>query len=83
MNYSAFYMHRSSWHVGSDWLGIIVFILLLILAFEVWMLIDVITNEKVPTIHKVWWVIGMFLIHPIVAIVYFLVSRSHYNKLNA
>lgn len=79
MNYLALYTHRSDWHVSGVWLGIIIFILLLILVFEIWMLVDVITNKNVPTMHKVWWVIGMFLVHPIVAIVYFFV-RSQYNR---
>jgi len=78
------YMHhvyRSHGHVSGHWLGLIILAILLILSFELWMLIDVITNKKVPTRHKVWWAVGMFLIHPIVAIVYFFVSRLHYNKL--
>jgi hypothetical protein len=54
--------------------------LLLILAFEVWMLVDVLAYRKVPTKSRVAWVIGMFLIHPFVALAYILV-RSRYKKI--
>jgi hypothetical protein len=81
MNEFANYMRHShwNWHPG-HWLVLIILVVLLILAFEVWMLVDDITNKKVPTKHKVWWAIGMFLVHPFVAIIYFFVSRLHYNK---
>jgi len=83
MDEFAFYMHPAhhwNWHPG-HWLGLIIVVILLVLAFELWMLVDCITNKKVPTAHKVWWVVGMFLIHLLVAVVYFFVSRFHYNKL--
>jgi heme/copper-type cytochrome/quinol oxidase subunit 4 len=68
------------WHEGAHVLGYVFLILIVVLAFEIWMLVDVIKNRHVPTKHKVWWIVGMLLIHPIVAIVYFFVSRLHYNK---
>jgi hypothetical protein len=52
--------------------------MLLILAFEVWMLVDVLEFRKVPTNSRVAWVVGMFLIHPFVALAYLLV-RSRYK----
>jgi hypothetical protein len=52
--------------------------LLLVLAFEVWMLVDVLALRKVPTNSRVAWVVGMFLIHPFVALAYLLV-RSRYK----
>jgi hypothetical protein len=54
--------------------------MLLVLAFELWMLIDVLGYRKVPTKSRVWWVVGMFLIHPFVALAYLLV-RSRYKKI--
>ncbi len=66
-------------HLGFPALTGLIAGLLLILVFEVWMLVDVLTNKKIPTQHKVWWVICMFLIHPVTAIVYFFV-RSAYKK---
>ena len=64
------------------WSGFVILLTILFLAFEIWMLVDVIQNRKVPKVHKIWWVIGMFLIHPFVAIIYFFVSRfsSAYKK---
>jgi len=81
MDIFAFYGHRWNWHISPPEIGAIIVLAILVLAFELWMLIDCILSKKVPTTHKVWWIIGMFLIHPIVAIVYFFVSRLHYNKL--
>ena len=43
----------------------------LILAFELWMLISAITNKNISDTARIWWIIGMVLVHPIVAIVYY------------
>lgn len=72
--------HHWSGHWNGGWVALIILALLLVLAFELWMLVDCITNKKVPTPHKVWWIVGMFLVHPLVAIAYFFASRLHYNK---
>jgi hypothetical protein len=53
--------------------------MLVVLAFELWMLIDLLAYRKVPAMSRAWWVIGMFLIHPFVALVYLLV-RSRYKR---
>jgi hypothetical protein len=66
-------------HFSPASLALLVLVLVAILAFELWMLVDVLTNRKVPVRHKVWWVILMFLIHPFTAIVYFF-TRSAYKK---
>ena len=58
------------------WLPIIGLIVLLIAAFEVWMLIDVAINKKLSDKAKVWWIIGMVLVHPFVAIVYYFTDRK-------
>jgi len=60
-------------------LALIALAMLLILVFEVWMLVDVLEFRKVPTKSRVWWVVGMFLIHPFVAMAYLLV-RSRYKR---
>jgi len=62
------------WNLGI-WLPIIVVAALLIAAFEVWMIIDVAINKKINDKAKVWWIIGMVIIHPFVAIVYFFTDR--------
>jgi hypothetical protein len=69
------YRHHA-WHLGA-WLPIIIVVALLILAFEVWMIVDVATNKKLSDKAKAWWIIGMFIIHPFVAIVYFFTSRRN------
>jgi uncharacterized membrane protein (DUF485 family) len=51
-------------------------LILMVLAFEIWMLVDLIKNDKITIETKVLWVVGMLLVHPIVAIVYFFVARS-------
>lgn len=57
----------------------VVLIIALILAFEVWMFLDVLKNKKLTDTEKILWVLGMFLLHPIIAIVYFFVARSSLN----
>jgi hypothetical protein len=68
------------YHYSAPSMALIILGLLLILAFEVWMLIDVLAYRKVPAKSRVWWVIGMFVIHPFVALVY-LLMRSRYKAI--
>lgn len=67
-------MNHQSWHLGI-WLPIIIIIAVLLLAFEIWMIVDAALNKKISDKAKTWWIIGMVLIHPIVAIVYFFTDR--------
>jgi hypothetical protein len=53
------------------WVPLIVLVALLLVAFEIWMLVDAALNKKISDQAKTWWIIGMILVHPIVAIVYF------------
>lgn len=65
--------------LGPGALSLVVLGLMLILAFELWMLVDVLALRKVPTKSRVAWVVGMFLVHPFVAMAYLLV-RSRYKQ---
>ena len=51
-------------------------ILVLIFIFEIWMLVDAITRKSLSTTARVWWIIGMILVHPIVAIIYYFTGRK-------
>lgn len=53
---------------------VVILVLLLIFAFEIWMFISAITNKNISDMAKVLWVVGMVLIHPIVAIIYYLTA---------
>jgi hypothetical protein len=57
-------------HLGV-WLPILLVIALLFFAFEVWMIIDAAINREITDKAKAWWIIGMLIIHPFVAIAYF------------
>ncbi len=46
-------------------------LLILVAVFEIYMFIHVIQNKSLTTNRKLLWVIGMILIHPFVAIVYY------------
>jgi hypothetical protein len=61
-------------------LALVVSSLLIILAFELWMLVDVLALRKIPRQSRLLWVLGMFLIHPVVAMVY-LFARHRYSLL--
>jgi hypothetical protein len=54
----------------------LIIIALAILAFEVWMLVDVIQNRKISDQSKILWIIGMLLIHPFVAMIYYFTDRA-------
>jgi hypothetical protein len=70
----------NNWHFSGAALTLIIVVALLVLAFEVWMLIDAIKNKQLTTSQKVWWIIGMFLLHPFVAIVYYFMYKLRSNK---
>jgi hypothetical protein len=57
-------------HLGA-WLPIIIVIAILIFAFEIWMIVDAAINKEITDKAKTWWIIGMLIIHPFVAIAYF------------
>ncbi len=44
-----------------------------ILAFEIWMFVDAVTNRRLTDTEKILWCIGMLIFHPFVAIAYYLV----------
>jgi hypothetical protein len=56
-----------------------VLIIILILWFEVVMFLDVLKNKKLSDNEKILWVLGMFLLHPIIAIVYYFTAHSRFN----
>ncbi|HUC95863.1 MAG TPA: hypothetical protein VMR76_02805 [Candidatus Saccharimonadia bacterium] len=64
-------MFRNHMHHLGAWLPIIIVVALLIAAFEIWMIVDVALNKKISDKAKTWWIVGMVIIHPFVAIAYF------------
>lgn len=54
-------------------------LIILLLWFEVAMFLDVLKNRKLSDNEKLLWVIGMFLLHPIIAIVYYFTAHSRLN----
>lgn len=40
------------------------------------MLVDVAINKKLSDKAKAWWIVGMVVIHPLVAIVYYFTGRK-------
>jgi hypothetical protein len=51
--------------------AIVIIALFLILVFEIWMLISAIQNKLITQNAKILWVVGMFILHPFVAIAYY------------
>jgi uncharacterized RDD family membrane protein YckC len=51
-------------------------IIVAVLAFEVLMFLDALKNPKLNDTEKLIWVLGMLLLHPIIAIVYYFVAHS-------
>jgi hypothetical protein len=65
-------MHHAGFLGLGVFFGLIVFVIAIaILVFEIAMIVSAIRNRHISQTAKVWWVVGMFLIHPIVAIIYF------------
>ena len=55
--------------------ALLILTLVLVLAFEIWIFIDALRNPKLDNTTRLLWLIGMVLIHPIVAILYFFTVR--------
>jgi hypothetical protein len=55
---------------------VLALVVLAILAFEIWILIDVIQNKVISNESRILWIIGMLLLHPIVAIVYYFTDHQ-------
>lgn len=62
-------------HLGA-WLPVIILVGLLIAVFEVWMIVDAALNKKITDRAKTWWIIGMVILHPFVAIAYFFTDHK-------
>ncbi len=72
MNYlaSTFSMAPIAW-------AIVILTLAGIVAFEIWMFVSVIRNKGISDSTRVLWILGMLLIHPLVAMFYYV---SDYKK---
>lgn len=66
--------HIHHLHPGA-WIAVVIIAVLAIAAFEVWMIVDAVLNRKLSDKAKAWWIVGMVLIHPFVAIIYFFTNR--------
>lgn len=64
------------WGMGAALSLVVALVLVVIFAFEIWMLISAITNKKITDTARVLWVVGMVLIHPIVAIIYYFTDHQ-------
>ena len=51
-------------------------VLLLIFMFEIVMFVDAILNKNISDERKVLWLVGMVLLHPIVAIAYYFTDHK-------
>lgn len=56
---------------------IVIVLLLAIFVFEIVMLVSAIKNKHITMNARVVWIVGMFLIHPFVALAYYF---SDYKK---
>lgn len=58
------------------WLSTVIIVALVLFVFEIWMIVDAALNKKIRDKTKAWWIVGMMLIHPFVAIVYFFTDHQ-------
>jgi len=63
-------MFRLGFGLGS----LIALMLLLVLAFEVWMFVDAVKNPRLTDSQRLLWCLGMLVIHPVVALVYYFIE---------
>ncbi|HEV3187846.1 MAG TPA: hypothetical protein VGZ04_07340 [Acidimicrobiales bacterium] len=65
----------------APWFGplfvLVALVAVAVLAFEILMILNVLRNDKLSATARAWWIVGMLLVHPFVAIAYRL---THYEK---
>lgn len=54
----------------------IALVILAIVAFEIAMFVDVIRNQHITDSTRILWLIGMILVHPFVAIIYYFTDHK-------
>lgn len=67
--------------LGFGFVALFYLVLALILAFEIWMFVDAIRNPRLSDAQKLLWCLGMLLIHPFVAIFYYLLEYSKRTRI--
>lgn len=55
---------------------LVLFVALLVLVFEIMMFIDVILNKNISDEARILWIIGMLVLHPVVAIAYYFTDHK-------
>jgi hypothetical protein len=56
--------------------GAVLLVILIILAFELWMFISALQNRSISNEIRLLWLIGMLLLHPFVAIAYYFTDHK-------
>jgi hypothetical protein len=69
-------------HLGI-WLPTFLIIAILFFVFEIWMIVDAAINKEITDKAKAWWIIGMLIIHPFVAIAYFFTDHRKRQALSS
>lgn len=76
MAYNLNMFMASMLHLGFALVALALVVAALVLAFEIWMFVDVIKSRGLSHEERAIWIIGMLLLHPFVAIVYYFMRRS-------
>jgi hypothetical protein len=65
---------------GVGFTAIIIIVLIAVLIFEIAMIIDAIKNKHITDNARILWIIGMLIIHPIIAIAYYFTDYKKGKK---
>lgn len=60
--------------------ALIVLVLVAIGVFEIWMFVDAIKSPRLTDSRKLLWCAGMLVIHPFVAIAYFVLEYQNKQR---
>jgi phosphatidylglycerophosphatase A len=69
--------------IGLSFLALLVLVIIGvgILAFEVWMFLDAWKNKSINEDRRLIWLIGMLLLHPFVALLYYFTDYKNDRKI--
>jgi hypothetical protein len=68
------------WPFGLAFGGVFLIIVILLLAFWIWMIVDVAKRKFKNDLEKIIWLLIIVFVHWIGALVYFIVIRMHNPK---
>lgn len=75
-NWAYGFNHRLGFYVVLI-VTVVILLIIAILLFEIWMFVNTIQNHHISNDRRILWIAGMLILHPFIAIAYFLTDYKN------